>query len=135
VRLLVADTGVRSITRRVVGYVREQWLANRDQYERLFAGCGRIAGRAREAISGGDLPELGRLMMANQRLLVEMGVSSPELDKMVVAAGEAGAMGAKLSGAGWGGNMIALVDAQQEEDVRRALFAAGAGTVLLTVLE
>ncbi len=135
VRLLVADTGVRSVTRLVVGYVREQWLANRDQYERLFAACGRIAGRAREAISGGDLPELGRLMIENQRLLVELGVSSPELDNLVAAAGEAGALGAKLSGAGWGGNMIALVDVQHEETVRRALFTAGAGTVLLTVLE
>jgi mevalonate kinase len=135
VRLLVADTGVRSITRRVVKYVREQWLANQDQYEELFAACGQITGRAREAISGGDLPELGRLMIENQQILREMGVSSPELEKMVAAAGEGGAIGAKLSGAGWGGNMIALVDEQHEEDVRQALFAAGAATLLLTVLE
>lgn len=135
VRLLVADTGVRSVTRRVVGYVREQWLADRDKYETLFAACGRVAGRAREMIATGDLAELGRLMTENQRILVEMGVSSPELEQLVAVAQAAGAMGAKLSGAGWGGNMIALVNAETEETVRQALLSAGAGTVLATVLK
>jgi mevalonate kinase len=67
-------------------------------------------------------------------LLREMTVSSVELDNLVSAAMPAGALGAKLSGAGRGGNMIALVTAETEEDVRQALLSAGATNVMRSVL-
>jgi len=69
-------------------------------------------------------------MGENQQLLVNMTVSSPELNHLVEAAVQAGAYGAKLSGAGRGGNMIALVDDLTEMRVREALLKAGARTVL-----
>jgi mevalonate kinase len=84
----------------------------------LFDGCGRIANAARAAIEAGDIHHVGRLMTANQQLLHEMTVSSPELEQLVAAARQAGALGAKLSGAGRGGNMIALVDDETETAVR-----------------
>lgn len=133
-RLLIADTGVRSSTRLVVGHVREQWQRDKPLYERIFADCGRIAVDARRAIESGDLSRLGLLMDENHTVLQEMGVSSPELDRLVDAARVGGALGAKLSGAGWGGNMIALIQAEHEKRVTAALEQAGAKAALASVV-
>lgn len=134
-RLLVADTGVRSSTKVVVGDVRRQWQEETGRFEAIFDGCGRIAQAARAAIEQGHVAQLGRLMSENQVLLEEMSVSSPELERLVGAAQTAGALGAKLSGAGRGGNMIALVEVETEGLVREALQAAGARTVLTSVIQ
>jgi mevalonate kinase len=135
IRLLVADTGVRSSTKVAVDDVRRQWQAEPARLEALFTGCGRIAQAARPAIEEGDLVQLGRLMNENHDLLQQMTVSSTELDLLVAAARQAGALGAKLSGAGRGGNMIALVNATGEEAVRTALYQAAAAGVISTVIE
>lgn len=134
-RLLIADTGVRSSTKDVVGDVRRQWEADRPRFEALFAACGEIALAGRRAIEQGDTAELGRLINENQRWLVDMTVSSPELARLIAAALQAGALGAKLSGAGRGGNMIALVTPETEKTVQAALAQAGARTVLASTIQ
>lgn len=134
VHLLVADTGVRSSTKVVVGDVRRQWEADPARFDKIFANCGRIADEARVALERGDLARLGELMNENHRWLQEMTVSSLALDRLVVAAQAAGALGAKMSGAGRGGNMIALVEEGLLERVREGLDAAGARSVLSSVL-
>jgi mevalonate kinase len=73
-------------------------------------------------------------MSENQRLLAELGVSSPELDALVAAACAAGAWGAKLSGGGRGGFMLALVAPEVQGRVHAALAEAGARQVLATVI-
>jgi mevalonate kinase len=73
-------------------------------------------------------------MSENHALLQAMTVSLPELDQLVQVAIEAGALGAKLSGAGRGGNMIALVEVETAAMVRAALLASGAGSVLSTTI-
>lgn len=128
--LLIGDTGRRSSTREVVGDVRRQWQAQTQRFEELFAACGHISRAARSAIEAGDLPELGRLMRENHVVLQQMTVSSPELDRLVQAAAEAGALGAKLSGGGRGGNMVALVEEGTKRTVADALLAAGAVRVI-----
>ncbi len=133
-RLLVADTGQSSSTKTVVGDVRRQWQADTARFEAIFAGCGRIARQARQAIESGDVVQVGRLMDENHRLLQEMTVSSAALDGLVLAARQAGALGAKLSGAGRGGNMIALVTMEGETAVSQALQQAGARSVLTSVI-
>lgn len=133
-RLLIGDTGVRSATRDVVGDVRRQWLASPDAFERIFDACGRIAAEARGVIVSGDAVRLGALMDESQQWLEAMTVSSAELEALVAAARSAGALGAKLSGGGRGGNMIALVTPETEPLVREALLAAGAVRVLGTRL-
>ena len=75
---------------------------------------------------------LGELMNDNHALLQKMTVSSPELDRLVSAACKAGAMGAKLSGGGRGGNMIALVALEMAESVSSALKEAGARNTIVT---
>lgn len=125
-RLVIGDTGIRSGTKDVVGDVRHRWSADFRRYERLFDACGRLAEMGREALAAGELALLGALMNENHECLVEMTVSSPALDRLVEAARSAGASGAKLSGAGRGGNMIALVTEDTEPAVKQALVAAGA---------
>jgi mevalonate kinase len=75
---------------------------------------------------------LGVLMDENHALLQQMTVSSPELDHLVDTARKAGALGAKLSGGGRGGNMIALVDPEIAENVSLALKEAGAKNTIIT---
>jgi mevalonate kinase len=128
--LLIGDTGRRNSTKEVVGDVRRQWQAQTRHFEELFTACGRISRAARSAIEAGDLPELGRLMRENHVVLQQMTVSSPELDRLVQAAGDAGALGAKLSGGGRGGNMVALVEDGTKRTVTEALLAAGAVRVI-----
>lgn len=132
--LVVGDTGVRSATRLPVGAVREAWQANPTHYEALFDAVGELVIQARAALAAGDAPLLGRLLDANQHLLEQIGVSSPELERLVTAARGAGALGAKLSGAGWGGVMLALVTPETRPAVEAALREAGAVGVLTTSL-
>ncbi len=132
---LVGDSGVRSSTRAVVGDVRRQWEAQRQRFEKIFGACGAIAIEARAVLERGDQDRLGVLLAANHRWLQAMTVSDPLLDRLVEAAQQAGALGAKLSGAGRGGNMIALVEPAHQASVREALLAAGAVQVLESVLQ
>lgn len=129
-RILIADSGVTSKTIDVVSDVRQQWLGQTAVFNQLFDNCAAITIAARTAIATGDLAEIGRLMNENHRLLQKMTVSAPILDTLIAAAMDAGAMGAKLSGAGRGGNVIALVDEGMETAVSQALLANGAKSVL-----
>jgi mevalonate kinase len=132
--LVIADTGIRSPTSVAVGEVREAWEKNPDQYEKLFDAARVIAVAARKAIKSGKIEALGPLMNENQAVLRQIGVSSPELDHLVEAALAAGATGAKLSGAGRGGSVIALVSPSASNEVTKALLGAGAvGTIVTEI--
>ncbi len=133
--LLVADSGIPSQTREVVEDVRRNWEAEPTRYEMLFERVAEEVEKAREAITRGDARALGKRMDANHKLLQEIGVSAPALDRLVEAARRAGALGAKLSGAGRGGNIIALVDKSTAERVREALKTAGAVHIWQTDVE
>jgi mevalonate kinase len=130
--LAIADSGIPSPTRLAVGDVRRAWQAGPAPFEALFDAVARVVESARSAIVEGRPAQLGALMDANHRLLAEMGVSCPELDALVAAARAAGAAGAKLSGGGRGGNMIALVGAGTARQVAEALRRAGAARVIIT---
>jgi mevalonate kinase len=130
--LLVADTGIESPTKAVVGDLRHRFQADPNAYEPLFDRVGGLAREARSAIEEGRLETLGRLMDQNHALLRELGVSSPELDRLVAAARDGGALGAKMSGAGWGGNVIVLVDESTSGQIDMLLRLAGAVHVIIT---
>ena len=132
--MIIGDTGIPALTRESVGEVRKLWEADRPKWEGLFDKAGEIAKQARGKIENGEVPELGRLMDQNHALLQEMTVSSSELDKLVEAARKAGALGAKLSGGGRGGNMIALVKQETEQPVAAALREAGAKRTITTTI-
>jgi mevalonate kinase len=130
--LAIGDTGVASPTRIAVGDVRQGWQQNPVRYEALFDGIGAISRRARQALVQGEIDVLGALMNENQELLEGLGVSSPELEALIRAARQAGALGAKLCGAGRGGNMIALVEAGRTKAIATALRRAGAEGVIVS---
>lgn len=132
---LVADSGVRKSTSLTVAD-----LAHRLEVEPGFVNprleqIGRLVHASREALVKGDLSVVGENMNEDQRLLAELDLSCPELDNLVSAAREAGAYGAKLTGGGRGGNMLALVDEDSIDQVRSALEVAGAVKVIRTVLK
>lgn len=130
--LVIGDTGVQSPTSSVVSDVHKAWEADPTQYEGLFDAAGVIVDAARKAIEAGSVDALGPLMDENQAQLYKMGVSSPELDRLIEAARSSGALGAKLSGAGRGGNMIALVTPEMASNVAAAIEHAGAVRTIVT---
>jgi mevalonate kinase len=130
--VVIADTGIRSSTKIAVGDVRRAWEREPARFEALFDQVAEIVAAARTAIAHGEPAALGPLLDTNHALLQEIGVSCGELDALVAAARSAGALGAKLSGAGRGGNMIALVTDDAAPPVAAALTNAGAARVIVT---
>lgn len=130
--VVIGDTGVSCPTAVTVGDLAQAWSSNPEPLEREFHQIARITHSARQAIEYGNTAELGPLMAANHQHLQTLGVSSPELDRLVEAAQSAGALGAKLSGGGRGGNMIALVENSHAESVANALQEAGAVRTIIT---
>jgi len=133
--IVIGDTGIPASTRESVRNVRVQHHKNPDRYETLFAAIGSIAKTACQLIESGMPESFGPLMDENHALLRSMKVSSPELDNLTEAARKAGALGAKLSGGGRGGNMIALVPAGKAGAVARSLREAGATNTIITKVE
>lgn len=132
--IAIGDTGLRSPTVTAVGELRLRWQTNPGHYEAIFDAVGQIVEQARRHIETGKPAEFGPLMNENHHLLQAMQVSSPELDRLVDAARAAGALGAKLSGGGRGGNMIALVGPDTAGPVVSALKSAGATRTLVTTV-
>ena len=124
--LLIGDTGIAASTATAVGMVRERWRLDPQAYEQHFDALGDLSDRALGLLEAGHLTDLGPLLDAAHEVLMQIGVSSPALDVLVTAARAAGAWGAKLSGAGLGGTMLALAGEPDVDRVRQALVAAGA---------
>lgn len=132
--LLIGNTGVESSTKIAVGDVRALYNSNVDLITSKFNTIGDLVRTGRKAIELGNHILLGKVMNENHQFLRELTVSSLALDSLVDAACESGALGAKLSGAGRGGNMIALVTQEKVPIVHSALLEAGAVQVYQTVV-
>jgi mevalonate kinase len=132
---LIADSGVRSKTRDAVTWVRERRQAEAARYDDLFRRIGALAEKGRTQMEEGRRESLGEAMNECHELLRAIGVSTAGLDRLADAARRAGALGAKLSGAGLGGNAVALVDPPQCAAVESGLRASGAVAVYRTHLE
>ena len=122
--LVIGVSDRPSLTVDMVAGVRERWRQNGDLYDQLFDNFGKVAEQGIKALEAGDYRTLGQMMTVNHGLLCAIQVSSPELDRMVQIARDKGALGAKLTGAGGGGSIIALADGSPEPLVQ-ALAAAG----------
>jgi mevalonate kinase len=133
--IVIADTGKPAPTKESVGDVRRLWMNDRARWETVFDKIGEISFTARRAIEAGRWRLLGEFMNENHALLQELTVSSRELDALIEVARKAGALGAKLSGGGRGGNMIALVEEKSAQKVADALLNAGAKNTIITQVE
>ncbi|MEO1290636.1 MAG: mevalonate kinase [Chloroflexota bacterium] len=134
-KLLIGNTGRTALTKHAVGDVARLYEDKSTNAKQIVNQIGIIAEKARVALENGDAELLGKLMNENHRLLRDLTVSSNELDTLVKVATDAGAYGAKLSGGGRGGNMIALVSDETQAVVEQALLDAGAVSVVSTILE
>jgi|FLYN01.1.fsa_nt_gi mevalonate kinase len=133
--LLIANTGIAASTRTAVADVRKLYETQPQRIRAVIEEIGALVVKARQAIETRAFVQLGLLMQQNHRLLQQLTVSSRELDTLVNAAMKVGALGAKLSGGGRGGNMIALVTPETAGAVQQALFQAGAVSVFATTVE
>jgi len=124
-RLVIGHTGVNSPTNPIKARVRE-WLALHPHRNQVFEEIGLLSELAVPALAKGDWKRLGHLMNLNQLLLKKMGVSCPEIETLVEAAQSGGAFGAKLSGSGGGGIVIALTDDDRMQSIAQAMQATGA---------
>ncbi len=122
--MVVGMTGYEGLTAKTVGRVNAAWQQDRKLYERIFDQIDTLVLRGVQAIQDEDLATLGELMNVCHGMLNALQVSTPELEQLVDIAREHGALGAKLTGGGGGGSIIALCDGDTDAVVN-AIRAAG----------
>jgi mevalonate kinase len=126
VSLVVAYSGISSSTKLMVDSVGRQFEKEPERIGKLFDAIESIVMNGKLALEMGDLKGLGQLMTMNHKLLSALMLSTDALEEMIAAATGAGALGAKVTGAGGGGCMVALVENDtQKEAVMSALRGLG----------
>ena len=123
--VVIGLSGVATLTAQTVGNVRAAWLKNPARYEAIFDQIDGLALAGVDALARGDIAELGDLMNIDHGLLNALQVSSWEIEELVEIARSNGALGAKLTGGGGGGAMIAVAESDRVEGVAAAMRAAG----------
>ena len=111
---VIGITGHEGLTAKTVGRVREAWQQDKKLYERIFDEIDTLVLSAVKAIQDEDIKALGELMNVNHGMLNALQVSTPELEQLVEIARKNGALGAKLTGGGGGGSIIAVCDGETE---------------------
>ena len=126
VEIVMGDTGRVANTKKAVDGVRERREKYREKYDAVFHDAEKLVYEARDALVKGEWNKVGELMNENHRLLQEIEVSSPELDHLVETAIKNGAYGAKMTGGGLGGYMVALTPGKElQEKVAMAMEREG----------
>ena len=125
--LIIADSGVHGSTREAVGGLRRRYENDPDNIGPRISCLGTLAQNAINALDRADAPALGATMDEAHAVLAELSLSLPLLDELTEAARGAGALGAKFTGGGLGGCVIALATGEPAvRQVRTALERAGA---------
>jgi mevalonate kinase len=128
-RLLLAGSGRPGCTRDAVASVARLRASSPGAFDALHRCAVELVNRGRAALEAGDSLALGGCLDETHGLLQRLGVSSSELDRLVAIARGAGALGAKLTGSGLGGFVVALAPPGGEAHLREALEQAGAHPV------
>lgn len=130
--LVIGISDKPSLTVDMVAGVRERWRKNSQLYEQLFDNFAQVAETGIQAVKDGDYATLGHMMTINHGLLSAIQVSSPELDRMVQIAKDNDALGAKLTGAGGGGSIVAVCNGNSDI-IAGALTKAGFKALQVTI--
>ena len=134
VEIVIGNTGKVANTVAAVEGVRKRKGKNPEKYQEIFNRAENITYLAKRALQEDDYKEIGKLMNENHKLLQQIEVSSRELDFLVNVARSQGAIGAKLTGGGLGGNMIALTPGKELQDnVANAIEKEGFQTIKTVV--
>ncbi len=126
---LLGFTGMRHSSDEVHRPIRERWLEGEAAVVQSYERITEIARMGKKALLAGDWPQLGRLMNQNHAIQRDLGGSGESNERLIAAALEAGALGAKLAGAGHGGTIIALWPWPDAALLEKALRGAGASEV------
>ncbi len=120
---LLITTGIERLSGSVHRPMVERWLEGEPEIIDKMKRVADLGRRGADALVNGDLAQLGLLMNENQAITASLSGSGGEVDRLVQYAKQAGALGAKLAGAGMGGTVIALTE--QPDAVEAALRAEG----------
>ena len=123
--VVIALSRSQGLTARTVQNVRDARERQPALYDKIFDDIDSLVRQGVTALNEGDLNALGELMNVCQGLLNALQVSTPELEQIINIARNAGALGAKLTGGGGGGAVLALCDPDTQEQVQAALEAQG----------
>jgi mevalonate kinase len=132
IKLVIGHTGRERDTKGRVARVAELVSERGDEVRARFAAIESLVQRGRAAVERGAHGELGEAMNENQRHLESLEVSCPEIERLCRIALDAGAVGAKLTGGGGGGCVIALAPGREEE-IRAAWARAGFSSFVTSV--
>ncbi len=130
---LVGYTGIKADTATLVRMVQNLANQHQDFTTDIFTKITLLVQQAKRSLKSQDWTHLGSLMDQNQNLLRQLRVSSIELENLIVASKAAGAMGAKLSGAGGGDCMLALTGHNDRLKVAAAITKAGGKIIEVTM--
>ncbi|KID42183.1 mevalonate kinase [Fructilactobacillus fructivorans] len=134
-QLIIADTGVSSNTSTAVAMVRDEMDRHFQSTSELIDDLGNLVESAKSSLQSNQLEQTGKLMNLAQDDLTKLGVSSVEINTLVNAANQAGALGAKLTGSGLGGCIIVLsASTTTTEQIKTALKQNGAHGVWIQSL-
>jgi mevalonate kinase len=114
--LLLCDTKIHHETKTLVGSVVKKSQREKDKFRAYLNQVKEISRGVLNALKAGDPDDLGVLMSQNHELLQRIGVSHPKLDRLINVARRSGALGAKLTGAGGGGCLIAVCSSHRSRD-------------------
>ena len=129
--ILVGFSSSEGLTARTVSIVRDLWKKNTKVYEKIFDEIDSIVLQSIQAIQNNDFELLGQLMNMNHGLLNTLQVSTPELERLIMIARESGALGAKLTGGGGGGAIIALC--KDIDNTKSAIESEGYETLIVKI--
>ena len=122
--LVIGISGKESLTATSVARVAAAWRRNQRRYEGIFDQIDALTKAAADAARDGELAELGELMNLCHGYLNALQISTRELEELVDIARRHGAAGAKLTGGGCGGSMVALCP-EGTADAAKAMREAG----------
>jgi mevalonate kinase len=114
--LVIGDTGIKHNTGELVSSVRKLKEASQMAFSGLMSQAKDICTQALAALDRGNIDHLGMLMNESQLLLERLGVSHEKADELIDVARRAGAVGAKITGAGGGGAIIALASSKEDSE-------------------
>ncbi|MEU0954987.1 mevalonate kinase [Streptomyces niveus] len=123
---IIADSGVPGSTKEAVGLLRAEFGLRAGARDRFVGRATELAEAGRRALADGDPAELGSRLTDYHELLRAAGLSTERIDTLVDAALKAGSLGAKITGGGLGGCVIAQTRPEQAREVTRQLHEAGA---------
>lgn len=133
-KFVIGIVGPHDGTKNAVKELAERKKRHKEVYEGVFQGLNEIAKEMELALIDGHQASVGELMNISQGYLNALSLSTPEIEKLCAIARERGALGAKLTGAGGGGAVIALVDGNGA-DLQNAFKAAGYQCLMTEVFD